>query len=211
MSLREKLASQVLPKDWAVANFVTNPAGDIQLNGSSRGLSNQIDRASLLAYRDRADVVLVSAVTARAEQYGEIPHKVLAIASERGIFDGIPALQDATGSVILITSKAMRSFLNSQFPNFEIIGLRKFTPRRIRRALKIRGLRRIVLEAGPSFTNWFVSGRALSELALSVVSLRGAFEDSQAQKFFEYLPAAKFKLTSVLQVEDTALTTWRIV
>lgn len=210
MTLREELAKNALPRDWVVANFVTNAAGDLERNGSSRGISNEVDRASLLAYRDRAEVILTSAKTAQAEQYLRPKNRALAIASRNSDFSGIPAVTDAEQPLFLITTRKNAKRLKGvfQFRNVYLIGLFAYTPRHIRRALKIRGYRRTVLEAGVLFTNWFADGRALNELALTIVETGDEFNANQAASFLRRFNNLTFKLTSASTQSGTTLSVW---
>lgn len=194
-----------------VANFVSDSLGRTAVDDSSRPLSNDIDKAALLSFRDRAELVLTTAVTAKAEGYRRLKHKALAIASRSGDFEGIPALA-GEGLLILVTTRQARKKVSSTYAGkgVLIVALRKYSPRNIRRALKIRGFRRIVLEAGPTFTDWFAQGRALSELAVSFTGLAGDFKLSDATEFLAKLPAASFELTDAKNLAGTALTRWKV-
>lgn len=210
MPLREQLASKPLPRDWTVANFVTDSVGRTAIAGSSRPLSNDIDKASLLSYRDRAEAVLTTAKTARSEQYRGLPGKALALVSRKGDFDNIPAVSDSRELVFLITTRKAAQEVRKTYKRegLHVIAPWNWSPRGIRRSLKIRGFRRIVLESGLTFTNWFAGGRALNELALSVTGLADTFVEESADAFLRKLPAASFKLMKVDQHGDTALTNW---
>ncbi|MFM6979852.1 MAG: dihydrofolate reductase family protein [Micrococcales bacterium] len=211
MSSAENLQSAGLSKDWVIANFVTTPSGEIEVGGTSRGISNEIDRASLISYRRQADVVLTTAVTARAERYRRMSTKALALVSRTGDFEGLEALNGDGLLVLIVGRQALKSTREKySAKDTLIIGLRKYSPRKIRRALKIRGFRRIVLEAGPSFTDWFASGRALSELALTIVGLKSKFAATDASAFFSRFEQTKFELLNATQLEDTALTIWAV-
>lgn len=209
-SLRSELASKPLPKDWLVANFVTDTVGRLAIGGSSRPLSNEVDKASLLAYRDRAEAVLTTASTAAAEQYHGIANKALALVSRDASFDNIPAVTEVDKLVFLITERSARKSTEEKYArdNLYVISLRKFSARKIRRALKIRGFRKIVLEAGVTFTTFMLQGRAVSELALSVTGLSGAFREADATAFLRHFEGFDFKLQTLEQHGDTALTTW---
>lgn len=210
MTLRQTLAAEPVPRDWVVANFVTNRAGETARDGSSRKISNEIDKASLLAYRDKTDIILTSASTAIAEQYRRPASKALAIASRSSNFAGIPAVESAGTPLFLITTKQNAKKLKGTFQleNVYLVGIRNYSPRGIRRALKIRGYRRTVLEAGLEFTDWFAGGRALNELALTIVDVGKSFSNEQAQPFFAKLKSVDFSLLNSRVEAETALTTW---
>jgi riboflavin biosynthesis pyrimidine reductase len=210
VTLRQTLAAESVPRDWVVANFVTNLAGETARDGTSRKISNEIDKASLLAYRDKTDVILTSASTAIAEKYQRPASKALAIASRSSNFASIPAVESASTPLFLITTKQNAKTLKGafQFENVYLIGIRNYSPRGIRRALKIRGYRRTVLEAGVDFTDWFAGGRALNELALTIVDSGKSFSTEQAQPFFTKFRNVDFSLLKSRVETSTALTTW---
>jgi hypothetical protein len=69
--------------------------------GSTRGISTKEDLELLLALRERADLLVVDASTARIESYKALKHTPMAIFSASGNFVDIPA---ASGSnVFLLT------------------------------------------------------------------------------------------------------------
>ena len=59
-----------LGRPWVMLNMVTSIDGAAAVDGLSRGLSNEADRALFRALRAEADIVLVGARTANAERYG---------------------------------------------------------------------------------------------------------------------------------------------
>ncbi|TLF79493.1 pyrimidine reductase family protein [Nocardia cyriacigeorgica] len=59
-----------LDRPWVRANFVSSIDGAVTSDGLSGGLGTDADRRVFLALRELADVVLVGAGTARAENYG---------------------------------------------------------------------------------------------------------------------------------------------
>jgi riboflavin-specific deaminase-like protein len=59
-------------RPWLVVNMATTLDGATALEGRSRGIGGPGDRAAFHALRSAADVVLVGAGTARAENYGPV-------------------------------------------------------------------------------------------------------------------------------------------
>lgn len=63
---------------WLRAGLVASLDGAVAVSGSSRPLSGGADLAVVRALRTVADAVLVGAGTARAEDYGPVPHRASA-------------------------------------------------------------------------------------------------------------------------------------
>lgn len=81
------------------AGFVLSADGSIAVDGHSAGLSSPADKAGFRALRAVADVVLVGAGTARAEDYGpvQLPEPVRDWRVARGLAP-VPRLAIVTGS-----------------------------------------------------------------------------------------------------------------
>ena len=100
------------------ANMVTDIKGNfIGPNGTSREISNDVDRQLLIRFRQLADLIVTDARTARIESYRRSKHAPLEVWSKSGNFEGLEngqgftlrktenlsaALSDHAGKAVLI-------------------------------------------------------------------------------------------------------------
>lgn len=111
---------------------------------SSRGLTNPHDFSLLLALRERADLVVVDAATARKELYRSIKSAKLAIVSQSGDFAGIPAAETNSQDVFLFSQKVLSPIVRPVLRDNPFPELVEFAKR--------QGLNKILLESGPNLT-----------------------------------------------------------
>jgi riboflavin biosynthesis pyrimidine reductase len=172
---------------WVRANMVATidgAAGDG--TGSSAGISAPADRTLLGVLRALADVLVVGAGTARAEGYrplpareafadrraagGQRPTAAVAVVTRTGDLDTLPDLflPDA-GTLVLTCASAPLGRLRERAGDDCVVvaGDEDVEPARAIAALAERGLRRVLLEGGPSLLGRFAAARRLDELCLT--------------------------------------------
>jgi riboflavin biosynthesis pyrimidine reductase len=168
-------------------NFVSSADGAVSLSGVSHGLSGPADKRVFELLRDLADVILVAAGTIRAEQYGypdfgpdrrarrraagraELP--TFAIVSRSLDLDLSSSLfTDPPVRTVVLTDETAPADRRNELERYaEVVstdGLAGHV-----RALRDRGLRRILCEGGPSLFAGLTGAGLLDELCLTVSPL----------------------------------------
>lgn len=123
--------------------MVVGPLGQfVDESGSSRGISNVIDRNLLIHLRTLSDVVVTGGETARLEQYRKPKNASLAIISRRpvGIVDAIILTPPPT----------------SEAASWSVIELKRL------------GFARILLEVGPSLAREYLQRDLVDEFCLTL-------------------------------------------
>lgn len=129
--------------DGVRLNMVVDSAGKFRdSTGSSRGISNDLDRALLVHLRKLSDVFVTGGSTARSENYRVPKTGKLAIVSRATVPDGAISLRPPE---------------TVSLPNWVID------------ELKSCGFRRILLEVGPSLARQFLAKNLVDEFCLTVV------------------------------------------
>ncbi len=173
---------------WLRANFVSSADGAGSLDGLSAGLSSEDDRRLFGVLRVLADVVLVGAGTARAENYkparrrealaslraGRTATPPIAVVSrtlqlnlESPLFTGAPA--DAR--TIVITCEASPASLRAataEAADVIVAGTAAVDLKEAAAALAGRGLGRVICEGGPHLLTQVAAAGLLDELCLTV-------------------------------------------
>jgi riboflavin biosynthesis pyrimidine reductase len=176
---------------WLRANFVSSADGAGFLDGLSEGLSSDDDRRLFGVLRVLADVVLVGAGTARAENYKParrrealsefraarpstppiaLVSRTLQLNLESPLFTDAPA--DAR--TIVITCEAAPASLRdpvSAAADVIVAGEKSVDLKEAAAALAGRGLRRVICEGGPSLLAQVAAAGLLDELCLTVSPL----------------------------------------
>lgn len=125
------------------ANLVQGKEGEYwDADGSSRGISNHLDRDRLLALRELADVVVTDGKTARLERYRVPKGCDLAVITRTGY---TPAAGNST-----------QRYLELRTDPIGAIEL-----------LKQDGYQRILLEVGPSLVKKLLASNLLDQLCLT--------------------------------------------
>jgi len=174
-------------RGWVRANMVSTvdgAAGDA--TGSSAGISAAADQTLLGVLRALADVLVVGAGTARAEGYRPLPARaafaerraaagqraaaVVAVVTRSGDLDALPALVAPDAGTLVVTCASApldRLRERAGADNVVVAGDDDVDPIRAVAALAERGLRRILLEGGPSLLGRVVAAGRLDELCLT--------------------------------------------
>jgi riboflavin biosynthesis pyrimidine reductase len=174
-------------RGWVRANMLATIDGaSADETGSSAGIAAPADRALLGVLRALADVLVVGAGTARAEGYrplpgraafadrraaaGQHPAAVVAVVTRFGDLDALPELfaPDA-GTLVLTCAGAPLDRLRERAGADSVVvaGDDDVDPSRAVAALAERGLRRILLEGGPTLLGRFAAAGRLDELCLT--------------------------------------------
>ncbi|MFM6940151.1 MAG: dihydrofolate reductase family protein, partial [Rhodoluna sp.] len=160
---------------WRV-NFAVNQAGEsFGPHGSSDDVSSGLDRLLLGKLRSLADVIVTSGETARAEKYRSSKFAPIAIFTESGNLDSVPAIQGTQYSTpfVLTPSKNLVE-IRSQLADVdvEIRGYDSSTiwPLEIARLLQHEGFQSPILESGLKSLRSFISSGVVGEICLTVTA-----------------------------------------
>nr|WP_280354466.1 pyrimidine reductase family protein [Nocardia otitidiscaviarum] len=184
-------------RPWIRVNFVTSIDGAATLDGRSGGLATPADKRVFHLLRDLADVVLVGAGTARAENYGAAhtderlrirlhhhgfgghpdgaPPRI-AVVTASAALDPSSRLFTDTGAhpLILTTADApadRKKALTDAGAEIVEAGETACTADGIRTALGERGFRRVLCEGGPALFGDLIEAEAVDDLCLTVTPL----------------------------------------
>jgi riboflavin biosynthesis pyrimidine reductase len=176
----------VPPGGYVRANMIATLDGSARdAAGSSRGLSGPADVAVLGVLRALADVVLVGAATARAEDYrplparpafaerraaaGQTPAAVVAVVTGSGDLDArSPLWADAAGLVVTCEAAPVAKLTAlAGAERVVVAGETSVDPVRAVAALADRGLRRVLVEGGPTLLGEVAAAGVLDELCLT--------------------------------------------
>ncbi|MFI6866666.1 pyrimidine reductase family protein [Nocardia sp. NPDC050406] len=186
-----------LDRPWMRVNFVASIDGAATLDGRSGGLATPSDKKVFHLLRDLADVVLVGAGTARAENYGAAhTNERLRIRLHHHGFGGHPdgappriavvtasAALDPTSRLftdsgahplILTTADApadRKKALTDAGAEVVEAGETACTAGGIRTALAERGFLRVLCEGGPALFGDLIEAEAVDDLCLTVTPL----------------------------------------
>ena len=209
---------------WVRANMITSVDGAAVVNGLSGGLSGDADRLVFWVLRSLADVILVGAGTARAENYrlarrgqiwpalreGRPPTPPIAVITRELDLnlDG-PLLAEAADQArtILLTTQAApadRRAAAAGRADVILAGGDSVTPAAAVDALAARGHRRILVEGGPNLLGQITDAGLLDELC---VTLSPVLEGGRAGRILAPPPgpggAAATGLTLAHVLEDS--------
>lgn len=187
------LASYAYPdleaRPWIRANMVATVDGSaVGPDGRSGSISTPADRRLFFLLRGLADVVLVGAGTARAEDYGPVrvrdeyaewrarlgqtPAAVLAVISNRlGLDPAARMFTDATRPTMIFTSEASPAEARrrlAEVAKIHIVGERSVDLRLVARTLASHGLLRVLCEGGPTLLAELAATDLVDDLCLSV-------------------------------------------
>jgi riboflavin biosynthesis pyrimidine reductase len=172
---------------WLRANMIASVDGAAALNGRSGGLSGDADRLVFSVLRSLADVILVGAGTARAENYRLVRQRQIWTALREGRpptppiavvtreldldLDGPLFADSAEESLtILLTTQAApvaRRAAAAARADVILAGRDSVTPVAAVDALAARGHRKILVEGGPSLLRQVTDAGLLDELCVT--------------------------------------------
>ncbi len=214
------------PEPHLRAGFVQALDGAISVEGSSRPLSSEADRAALRTLRAVADVVLVGAGTARREDYGPLPlpevlrerrtssgrgeRPVLAVLTrDAGRLDPTSRLfQDEAAAVVVVTGHAPPGHLP---PHVQVLVLTgpEVDPVGAVVALRERYGPRVLCEGGPHLLAQLVAAGVVDELCMTLAPVLVGPGPG-------LLPSPPITphglvLTSLVEADSTLLSRWSLV
>lgn len=214
--LREHFAGQEWPAPSVLINFVTNSKGEfVGPNGSSRGISNELDYQALIGYRQAADGILTTARTARIEAYGRSKFAPLALISQSGDFSGIPAVESAEAGPIesevflLVPSKVHRQTRKTYSnPWIRVAKIGKGGTLRLTLTLTRLGWRRVLVEAGAIYSRFLISNHAARFLTITVTDAGDASPLTACKPALDALGVSGAVLDWAERVDGTIFTCW---
>lgn len=179
---------------WVRGNAIASLDGAAATGGTSGGLGGAGDRWLFAVQRELADVIVVGAGTARAENYGgarmsvaqrrrrqvrgqgEVPP--IALVTRSGSLDhGMPVLTESEVPPLVLTcASSVAAAQNSVGSTAEVIDCSGPDPGQVDLAVLLdrlgrRGLLRVLSEGGPSLLGAFVARNLLDELCLTSAPL----------------------------------------
>lgn len=175
------------PARWVRANFVASLDGAISVEGRSGALGSVGDKTVFHRLRALADVVLVGAGTARAEDYGgaviaeqdraartargQAPVPPIAVVTGSGRIDADSRLFSGQTPPLVITSAAAPAEritpLKKAGAEIVIAGETAVDPRAMIAALTGRGLPRVLCEGGPHLFGDLIDADLVDELCVT--------------------------------------------
>ena len=214
--LRAHFAQQEWSAPSVLINFVTNSKGEfVGPNGSSREISNELDYQALIGYRQAADGILTTAKTARIEKYGRSRFAPLALVSQSGNFNGIPAVDSENAGptnsevFLLVPSKIFRETRKTYTkPWVRVSKIGKAGTLRLSLALTRLGWRRILVEAGAAYSRFLISNHAAKFLTLTITDAGEASPLTACKPALDALGISGAVLDWAERVDGTLFTCW---
>lgn len=157
---------------WVRINMVASLDGSAQgENGVTDSINNAADKRVFDALRSYADVIVVGAGTARAENYGPAGKPLVVVSRTGEVNERL--LQAPRGSVILATVEhapgleVARAALGDE--NIMILGGYSIDFTALRRELSARGWTHVLGEGGPHVLRDLLAVGVVDEICLSIV------------------------------------------
>lgn len=197
-------------------NFVSSVDGAVTVDGTSGGLGSDGDRRVFGVLRELADVVLVGAGTARAENYRgakrptrgtTTPPPIAVVTGSAQLDPTSPLFTDTvTPPIVLTTSDADADRCAAlRAAGADVVMLDHLTPDALVAELSRRGLHRVLLEGGPSLFGTFLAADAVDELCLTVAPLIAGGDAGRIATGPSGSPARPFSLVAALKDGDALL------
>jgi riboflavin biosynthesis pyrimidine reductase len=191
---RNKLIELYRPPrpDWFRINFITSVSGSTGgSDGTSKTLTNPVDRRVLSVIRELSDVVMIGAGTLRAEGYLRPKRSRLAIVTVSGDLAGHGLKSEGEPVIVFCPSGSVDRVAESLSGiEADVVALvtptGRLSPEDIREALHARALTSIVCEGGPTFARECIEAGIVDELCLSTSPvLNGGKAPLLGNEFFE--------------------------
>ena len=210
---------------WVAVNFVSSVDGGIEVRGTAAGLSNAADRRVFELGSDLADVVLIGAGTAMAEEFhgvrpsertadrrrrfGLAPVPPIAVVSSgHSLPADAPVLTDVLVPTIVITSASAPSPVRRAWTDAGadvlVAGESTVDLDAAVAELAARGLRRSDCEGGPRLHGAMLRANLVHELRLTVSPMLISGPSSRVA-VGEAATDRRLRLASLLQEQDTLL------
>lgn len=216
--LRDFAANLAWPSTGWLANLVVDESGAFWgRNGSSRDVSNHTDLQVLIGLRQGADGLLVSAKTAKAEQYSASKHAPIAILGRKGDFAHIPAAQEPNTKLPVILLTPIRRWLKArirfQKPNVRVVPLLSLSAQFLATTISALGWSKVLVEAGPQLTGHLVRVGLVKQIQIAVTGgpkLTSAAAQDIAKQALTALSASDASVLQVFSVDGTFFTRWAV-
>lgn len=217
-------------RPWLLLNMVASVDGAITLDGVSGGLSGPADKAVFFTLRALADVILVGAGTARAEDYGpprtspsdqewrvgrgQAPFPTIAVASGRlelspdgRLFTGSP-----TRPVVLTHGRSDPARRRALAPVADVVvaGEDALDPRAALGALRARGAAVVLCEGGPTLNGTLLGAGVVDELCVTVSPLLTGGPDARLVRGETLDPPVELELARQLVDGDVVLSRYLV-
>lgn len=223
-----------LERPWIRVNFVTSIDGAATLDGRSGGLATPADKKVFHLLRDLADVVLVGAGTARAENYGAAhtndhlrirlhhhgfgghpdgaPPRIAVVTASAALDPTSRLFTDSGAHPLILTTadapEARKKVLIEAGAEVIEAGETTCTGSGIRAVLEERGLRRVLCEGGPSLFGDLIEAEAVDDLCLTVAPLLVGGTGRRIALSPNAMPTPMSCRHMLLADDGTALTRW---
>jgi riboflavin biosynthesis pyrimidine reductase len=165
-----------LARCWVRANMISSLDGGATDDGSSGGLAGPGDRAVFARMRQEADVILVGASTVRIENYSGVQMSL--VGTHRAEFEHDAKLFTRTEvPPLILTARDTVPDATKRFgAQADVVDASGAEPDRVDSAavldvLSDRGLRRVLLEGGPSLLSLFIEQDLLDEMCVTIAPI----------------------------------------
>ncbi|MEO0067191.1 MAG: hypothetical protein RJB63_316 [Actinomycetota bacterium] len=206
---------------WRI-NFAVNDRGEsFGASGSSIEVSTELDRLLLGKIRSQADVIVTSGKTARTEKYRSSKHAPIAIFTNSGDLDSVPAIQGTQYfTPIILTCVKHLEVVEEALADVDVRVLAydsessRAWPVAIDAALRHEGFQSPVLESGLDSLRLFIEQGVISEVCLSVTASTGrqvsARELSPAHLQALFGASSRFELLTLFSDGQTIFSRWAV-
>lgn len=155
-------------RPWIVLSMVATIDGAISVAGTSGGLGNDGDREIFRRLRDRADLIVVSAGTARAERYRPTtrPGQRIAVVTGSGNFEPGTGLSESAATLAIMPIDG---------PEVGIANVRAGRGRAdVAEAIRLLNPRCALIEGGPSLNGPLLEAGAVDEICMTIAPFTAA-------------------------------------
>lgn len=209
-------------------NFVASLDAAVEVGGRSGPLGGPADRAAFMAMRAVADVVLVGAGTARAENYSPVrlpadaqarrrsrrqsDRPPLAVITARGDLSSRARLFEPDREVIVFTTDPVAAHRPdlAEVARVETCGVDAVDVREVVARLHGRGLGRILCEGGPALTRTLFASGLVDELCLTLAPVLAGEGHHRLSEAWEG-ETGRFALSGLLEGDGMILTRYTVV
>jgi riboflavin biosynthesis pyrimidine reductase len=210
-------------------NFITSLDGGIEVDGRSGPLGGPPDRAAFMAMRAVADVVMVGARTARAEDYGPVrlgPDRVgrraargqggdppLAVVTAGADLDTGSRMFAGDGRLIVYTTATAVSRRPTlrRVADVVVCGDHIVDLHAVVADLRRRNLGRVLCEGGPSLTRGLFAADLVDELCLTLAPLLVGSAASSLSGAWPGTVPGRFELAGLVEGDGMLMARYRVV
>lgn len=214
-ALVEHYAHPDVDAPYVRVNFVSSLDGAVSVDGVSGGLGTDADKRVFGVLRQLAQVVLVGAGTARAEDYRgarkptlgtDTPPAIAVVTGSAGLDPGSGLFTDTqVPTIVLTTADAPRERRDRlTAAGADVAVLDDLSPAALLAELDRRGLSRVLCEGGPSLHGAMIAADAVDELCLTLSPLLAAGDAGRIAVGGAGTPPRSMSLAGALH-EDGAL------